>query len=323
MTRTVRPVVSALGAIVMSLFLTFAVSTSAFAADSSGAALPMGLCTTSANAVVAVDFAHWGGPIVRSCGSTPTSGFDLVNEGGFHTVGTQHDGPGFICRISSSSFGGTAYPRANEPGEACVLTPPATGYWAYWHADAGQNSWSYSSTGATEYSPKPGSVDLWVFGGTTTPSFSPNAVRATNAEPTVATTTHDSTARPSSAGRSSSAPSRASRPSSASAPGTQTTAPRTTLARTSPTRTSPTRTTAPTSGTSSSGSRSATTPAPTVPSAGGSGSDPAGSPAVIDAAPTAAGHGSSGSIWPVFIAIVVAALLATGAGLTVLRRRSS
>ena len=302
-------------------------STSASANDTSSGALPMGACTTSANAVVAVDFAHWGGPIVRACGSTPTSGFELVNEGGFHTVGTQHDGPGFICRISSSSFGGTPYPAASEPGESCVLTPPATGYWAYWHADAGRNSWSYSSTGATEYSPPAGSVDLWIFGGTSTgggsgsgvPSFSPNTVRATNTAPTVATTTHASTAHPRSTTTSTS--SRASRAPSTPATG-KTTASQPATAHSSASHTAA-RSSATDTGSTTSVPTSATTPI-------GSDSDPAGGdttsaadPTVIDDAPTAAKRGSSGSIWPVLGAIAVVALLAGGAGLAVLRRRSS
>ena len=308
------------GMIVLAALAVLGLSTSASAGESAGAALPMGLCTISANVVVAVDFAHWGGPIVRACGATPTSGFDLVNEGGFHTVGTQHDGPGFICRISSSAFGGTDYPRASEPGESCVLTPPTTGYWAYWHADAGQNSWSYSSTGATEYHPPPGSVDLWVFGSTSTgggsgsgvPSFSPNSVRATNTEPVIATTTTTSptTGRPSSAPRSSASPTA----HASSAPGTSSSATSAKeVARTTATATTP-----------SASSATPSTAPPTVPTSAGPGSTPAqATPTVIDAAPTAAGRGSSGSIWPVLVTIVVAALLAGGAAFTVRRRRSS
>ena len=301
--------------------LVVAVSLLGFAAHASAAALPVGSCTTTANVVVAVDFAHWGGPIVRACGSTPTTGYELLNQGGFHTLGTQHDGPGFVCRISSSSFGGTWYPAASEPGESCVLTPPATGYWSYWHADAGRNSWSYSSTGATSASPGPGSVDLWVFGATSTgggsgsgvPSFSPDAVRARNADPTPThpATTHAAAtpARPPTHPAADS-PSRAARTTPAA---------RSASAAPTETRTRARAGSTPARRTTAAGARatSATVPAPTVSAT----TRPI--PTVIDAKPVAAKRASSGSAWPVIAGMVIAAFLAGGAGLTVLRRRRS
>ncbi len=131
-----------------------------------------------------VDFAHWGGPLLRACGSTPTNGFTLLNQGGWHTSGTEHDGPGFVCRISYADFRhGTPYPTLSQ--EACVNTPPASAYWTYWEAGPGQNTWNYSQTGALTFRPPPGSVSLWIFGGTNIsgssgsakPTFSPDSVR--------------------------------------------------------------------------------------------------------------------------------------------------
>ncbi|MFF2814962.1 hypothetical protein ACFVT9_05415 [Kitasatospora cineracea] len=151
-------------------------------------ALPMDQCTTSRNAVLAIDFGRWGGPVLRACGSTPTTGYRLLNQGGWKTVGTQHDGPGFICRIGYSGYqGGKQFPPPEQ--EKCVLTPPAERYWSYWHADPGQNTWSYSQLGAMSYHPLPGSVDAWVFGETDIggtrggPTFSPDSVRALNSAP--------------------------------------------------------------------------------------------------------------------------------------------
>ena len=96
----------------------------------SAAAQPMSRCSTTTGVVLAVDFSHWGGPLLRACGTTPTTGFDLLNEGGWRTTGTQHDGPAFICRIGYSGYrGGAQYPAASQ--DACVLTPPATAYWSY------------------------------------------------------------------------------------------------------------------------------------------------------------------------------------------------
>jgi hypothetical protein len=148
----------------------------------------MGDCTTTSGVVVAVDFAHWGGPVLRSCGSTPTTSYDVLNQGGWHTTGTEHDGPGFICRIGYAGYdGGAQYPTESQ--DNCVLTPPASAYWAFWYANPGQNTWTYSSAGAMGTDPKPGSVELWVFGGTSlggtsgsaVPSVGPGSLRATNA----------------------------------------------------------------------------------------------------------------------------------------------
>lgn len=149
---------------------------------------PMGRCTTTSGAVLAVDFSHWGGPILRSCGTTPTTGYELLNQGGWGTTGTGHDGPAFICRIGYSGFkSGKQYPTAAQ--DDCVLTPPASAYWSYWHADPGATTWQYSQLGAMLYKPKPGSVDLWIFGGTNIegtegrPTVTPDQLRAHNTRP--------------------------------------------------------------------------------------------------------------------------------------------
>lgn len=173
-------------ALLLTLLLT-ALTSLTGAAPAFAAAEPVGHCTTTSGVIVAVDFAHWGGPVLRSCGSTPTTGYTLLNQGGWHTSGTEHDGPGFICRIGYSGYdGGAQFPTpAQEP---CVLTPPATAYWAFWYANPGQNTWSYSQTGATSIAAQPGSVELWIFGGTTTggasgsavPTISPASLRAHN-----------------------------------------------------------------------------------------------------------------------------------------------
>ncbi|MFF3365292.1 hypothetical protein [Streptomyces misionensis] len=149
---------------------------------------PMGRCTTTSGVVLAVDFSHWGGPVLRSCGTTPTTGYELLNQGGWRTTGTGHDGPAFICRIGYSGYkSGKQYPTPAQ--DDCVLTPPASAYWSYWHADPGARDWSYSQLGAMLYKPKPGSVDLWIFGGTNIqgtegrPKITPDQLRAHNTKP--------------------------------------------------------------------------------------------------------------------------------------------
>ncbi|MEU6210263.1 hypothetical protein ABZ891_10170 [Streptomyces sp. NPDC047023] len=180
-------VVRALARTAAALGLTVA-AFAATTAPAGAAPQPMGQCTTSSGVVLAVDFSHWGGPVYRSCGTTPTTGYELLNQGGWATTGTGHDGPAFICRIGYSGHqGGRQYPTPQQ--DDCVLTPPASAYWSYWHADPGQNTWQYSQLGAMLYKPKPGSVDLWIFGGTNIegtegkPTVTPDQLRAKNTRP--------------------------------------------------------------------------------------------------------------------------------------------
>ncbi|MFJ6657344.1 prenyltransferase/squalene oxidase repeat-containing protein [Streptomyces sp. NPDC091377] len=154
--------------------VTFLTVTSPAAAD------PVGTCTATKGAVVAVDFGPFGGTVERGCDTTPTTGYDLLHEGGFTTEGTGHDGPAFICRIGYGASG-TPYPTPDR--EDCVLTPPATAYWSYWVAGPEDDTWFYSQYGAMDRKPADGDVDAWVFGGTdiggTTgrPTFTPDDVR--------------------------------------------------------------------------------------------------------------------------------------------------
>jgi hypothetical protein len=155
-----RRLAAALGAAVL-----LSAMAAADPAPGAASASPLSTCTATAGVIVAVDLGHWGGPVLRSCGTTPTSGYALLNQGGWHTTGTEHDGPGFVCRIGYSGYRhGTQYPPPSQ--QACVQTPPARAYWASWQARPGQTSWTYSQAGAMSYHPQPGSVTLWVFGGT-------------------------------------------------------------------------------------------------------------------------------------------------------------
>ena len=276
------------------------------AAPAAGAtSLPISDCTTTSGVILAVDFGHWGGPVLRACDTangTTDTGYVLLNEGGWHTQGDQHDGPAFICRIGYSGYqGGTMYPTTAQ--DACVVTPPATAYWSYWHADPGQNSWSYSQLGAMSYKPKPGSVDAWVFGGTniagTTggPTFSPDAVRAHNsAPPGGAPATNPAPGKTYSAGAPAPAPGGAAAQldGTAAVPST------------------------PASGTPSSGPTSSTTSSGLAPASSTSGT---GQSAIVDAQPRPAASRSTGSVLPVVLGGALIVLLGAGAGVLIWRRR--
>ncbi|MFE2550277.1 prenyltransferase/squalene oxidase repeat-containing protein [Streptomyces sp. NPDC059355] len=174
--------------LISAALLTFGASVAFVTGTTTAAADPIEGCTATNGAIVAVDFGPFGGKVERGCDTTPTTGYDLLHEGGFSTEGTVHDGPAFICRIGKGSFdSGTQYPTPDK--EDCVLTPQATAYWSYWTASPGQKNWTYSPLGAMARTPKPGDVDAWVFGGTDAggtsgkPAFSPDDVRAQGGSP--------------------------------------------------------------------------------------------------------------------------------------------
>jgi hypothetical protein len=290
---------------------------------------PIGNCTTTAGTIVAVDFSHWGGPIVRGCGVDSTSGYALLHAAGFSSAGDAHDGPAFACRIGNEAFQhGTQYPTPAQ--DACILTPPAAAYWSYWVAPAGQNRWTYSPRGATSDVPKPGEVELWIFGGTNiggttgsgVPSFSPDTVRAHNAtskgaNPETTPTTRGPVpvsnpgARPGTnpagvaAGPRSTAATGNDPSGGVSSPPGGTVVGGAGKTTGSPTTTDP---------------RNTRSPSTTGSTAGGS-SDPPGTPRIIAALPAVPAHESSGSIAPLLIGIGLVAVLGGGTAGSMLRRR--
>lgn len=277
------------------------------------AADPIGDCTTTTGVIVAVDFAAWGGDIERGCDAHPTTGYAALHAAGFTTAGDAQDGPAFICRIDDE-------PSPAE--QSCITTPPADAYWSYWHADAGQNTWTYSQLGAMSYHPPPGSVDAWTFGTTDIsgtdgqPNFPPSAVRATSSAPPSSTTTTGTPAStvPTTTAGAGSAPSPAqTTPAGAGgepAPGVHTSSSSMTngggaagKADISPTMPSPTTTT----------------------SSGGHGRAPADGrpsiPKIVEAAPAAKAGRSAGSPVPVVVGSGVVVALAGATGVVARRRR--
>ena len=98
----------------------------------------------------------------RCAAGSPPSALDALDEvADVVQVQTQ---PGFVCRIDG-------FPE----GDACVRTPPADAYWAFFHAPAG-STWTYSREGAATYAPPPGSVLGFRFGaGGLPPRAEPHA----------------------------------------------------------------------------------------------------------------------------------------------------
>jgi hypothetical protein len=270
----------------------------------SAPAASLSACTPRKGTIVAVDFAHWGGPIVRGCGIGQRTGYALLHAAGFTTAGDLHDGPAFICRIGEHSFrDGTQYPTPRE--DRCVNTPPTSRYWSFWTAKAGQHRWSYDPLGAMGDVPQPGEVELWTFGatsvggtsGSAVPSFTPDTLRprttsAPSATPatTHSTTTTSSTTTPATTTSTSPTRTRApSRPHQSKTPTSANHKPRTPNKASTPnSQTQPTTTTA---------------------------------PAVVAATPATDQHHSSGSAGSLIVGLCLVALLAAGAGSAAWRRR--
>ncbi|MEW1632743.1 hypothetical protein AB0469_01580 [Streptomyces sp. NPDC093801] len=302
--------VRAVGNLAAVVGLTLA-SLTATTSPAAAAPQPIGQCTTSAGVVLAVDFSHWGGPVYRSCGTTPTTGYELLNQGGWATTGTGHDGPAFICRIGYSGHqGGKQFPTPAQ--DDCVLTPPASAYWSYWHADPGQNTWTYSQLGAMLYRPKPGSVDLWIFGGTNIegtegkPTVTPDQLRAHNSKPTGGSEPQPKdtrTAAPVPPGTNT-----GPKPEQPASPPQQSTTPSPTI---------PAPSSSPTASATPSASTSASSPPPSAAAAAA----PSEGPKVVDAAPAADAEHDAGSYLPAVATGALVLLIGGGAAYAAKRRR--
>ena len=289
--RTWRPLL-ATGALLAALV-------SSVVAAGPASAVPVSSCTTSSGVLVVVDFRHFGGSLTRGCAASPSTGFEALHDAGYTTDGTVRDGEGFVCRIDD-------HPNAKQ--DACYYTPPATAYWSYWHANAGQSSWSYSSLGAQSYHPKAGSIDAWVFGSTDVggtsggPGFSPSEARGQRSAG------GGGAAGPATPSRSAASPHRSTAHATSATPGRSASARASTAARSSAASTA-------------ASSSAAGTAASSAASAGVTGSSPA-APSFADASSVADKSSSSGgSALPVILGVALVLLLGAGGGWGVLRRR--
>lgn len=129
-----------------------------------------GRCPGSTGVTVSVDFTAFAQGVQTRCApGAPATGVAALQQAGFTPAGTQQYGLAFVCRINS-------LPSTSQ--QSCVRTPSATAYWAYYHANAGATTWTYSTTGASTYKPAQGSIEAWAFGNGAKPSKSPAQIRA-------------------------------------------------------------------------------------------------------------------------------------------------
>lgn len=138
---------------------------------STARARPDAACKSTTKGVTeVVDFGKLKttGKVKVACDPTnPKTGLAALKGAGFSYTFVRNE-PGFVCRIGYA--GGTQYPTPSQ--QKCTHFPPATAYWAYWHAKRG-GKWILSKLGAGSYHPKPGSVQGWAYGKSRKPSISP------------------------------------------------------------------------------------------------------------------------------------------------------
>jgi hypothetical protein len=147
---------------------TFVIAVGAPAVGGASVAGAAPACSATAGVTVIVDFTHFpGGRIERGCApGHPADALTALHTAGFTTAGTAQYGDAFLCRID-----GLPTPAQ----DACAVTPPATAYWAFWHARSSDAKWTYASVSVIDYRPAAGSIEAFAFGSHAQPGISPAA----------------------------------------------------------------------------------------------------------------------------------------------------
>ncbi|WP_227997077.1 hypothetical protein, partial [Glycomyces albidus] len=110
---------------------------------------------------VVVDFGSLAAGPETGCAPDPADGLDALAQAGF-SVTEVASIRGMVCSID-------AMPEAD-----CGAAPPADAYWSYWHANAGDDEWTYSMVGGADATPDRGDVEGWAFGdGSEPPAVAP------------------------------------------------------------------------------------------------------------------------------------------------------
>ncbi len=263
-------------------------------------------CSGSTGITVVID--NGSSTSIRCHPGGGTAADALLAVASVEWVATQQ---GFVCRIDG-------YP--SKAADACVGTPPASAYWAFFHASRG-GSWTYSSQGVRSYYPPAGSVIGFAFGSGGQPGAAPPAPTATSTpKATASTRTPTSSPRTTTSSPKSTGGTTSSGGTSTGGGSTSSGTRSGTAGSTATTSSSGKATKKPTATKSATGSTTPTSSAApdATASASGTPSDP---PGTLAAEPTSAtGSGGTGTL---LVAAVLVALLAGGAGWFAWRRRTT
>lgn len=117
---------------------------------------------------VVVDYGSLGGGVASRCAVSYATGLTALGSAGFEPTTVE----GFVYTIS------------RKPSKANINKA----YWSYWHAAAdgngGYNAWTYSTLGATSYTPKQGDAEGWRYVLISDPKTPPQAAPPSNTEET-------------------------------------------------------------------------------------------------------------------------------------------
>ncbi|MEO5981623.1 MAG: hypothetical protein ABIQ13_04835 [Pedococcus sp.] len=129
-----------------------------------GGAAQAAACSGTTGVTVVVDY---GATTTTSCApGDPASAMSALKA--VATVVSPQRYPGtVVCRI-----------RGVPASDPCIQMPPASAYWAFFHASRG-GSWSYSQSGVASYNPAPGTVIGFAFGSGGAPDTAPPAAAST------------------------------------------------------------------------------------------------------------------------------------------------
>lgn len=152
-----------------------------------------GFCPTDEGVTVVIDFQALGGTTIVRCAPGPVgrdfTGHSALVDAGIRLEGTRRWGESFVCRLEGRPGANEKLPiRGNaDYREACIDTPPAAGYWSYWHASNG-GQWQYSQWGVKNRRAIRGGFEGW--------SFSLNATAKNNPRPRIRPIRPDSEPQP-------------------------------------------------------------------------------------------------------------------------------
>jgi len=255
-------------------------------------------CSGTSGVTVVVDT---GGSISTRCASgDPSTAWKALTAAGFGTTPVQTF-PGALCQING------------YPDTSCVRMPPASAYWAFFHAKAG-GSWTYSSSGVASYNPSPGTVVGFKFGSGGQPGIAPPSAPATSKPAPTTAKPKPTTAAPKATSKPAATTPKTSTSGSTKATGsTQKSGSGATTASAKPTAT-PTATASATASPTASGSSSASPSGQGTPSAESSATP-------LAAAPTSGTDDGSSGPGTLLVGGALVALVAAGAGWAAWRRR--
>lgn len=256
-------------------------------------------CSGTSGVTVVVDT---GGSISTRCASgDPSTAWKALTAAGFGTTPVQTF-PGALCQING------------YPDTSCVRMPPASAYWAFFHAKAG-GSWTYSSSGVASYNPSPGTVVGFKFGSGGQPGIAPPAAPATSKPAPTTAKPKPTTAAPKATSKPAATTSGTSTSGAGKTAGsTQKSGSGATTASAKPTAT-PTATASATASPTASGSSSASPSGQGTPSAESSATP-------LAAAPTSGTEDGSSGTGTLLVGGALVALVAAGAGWAAWRRRA-